>query len=602
MRKLSMYGPSLVVLLTAMVVLVAGPRAVYELTHKQMTTRAILASERLAKGSILEELNLAYQDIAAAVEPSVVHVSAERPLSGMIGSRRTAVSSGSGWIYDEDGHIITNHHVIDGATKIDVQLYNGEVRPATIVGFDRTTDIAVLKIPGGRLYPATRSNDRRLVQRGEMVFAFGSPFDFRFSMSAGVVSGTGRSVGVIRDQWGNRSGSEYFIQVDAAINPGNSGGPLTDFRGRVIGMNTAIATNSRGDRLEDGVFSGIGLAIPIDMIEPTVTQIITTGVVRKGYLGVHVLNREESLRVEYQNLGFESHGVIVGRIPASARDQFDEALHQGDVITHIEGRQIGSPEQFFAVLDSIDVGRPIDVRLWRYDAEINRGMRMTATLDETMRTQLYDLTILSLLDSIGRRLETLGFRGNGVLVSLAEQGEPARSAGVTRGDVITNVNDKPVAQREQLQAIIAALQPDAIAELLIWRFDEELQLGQSITIEVPLAELDLLRVRGILDPGLIVDSIPALGIQRMADATPELAARFGVEHRPGVMLTEFIPNSRLDAMLEPGTIIIKALDFPVTSIEQLLTILSSTNLRRGAPIAVVHPDGSIDGVVLYLAP
>src|SRR5690606_35708911 len=125
---------------------------------------------------------------------------------------------------------------------IEVQLYNGELRPAEIVGFDRSTDIAVLKIPAGRLHPAVRRGPEAPVRQGDMVFAFGSPFDFRFSMSSGVVSGQGRSVGVIRDEFGRRSGYENFIQVDAAINPGNSGGPLTDFRGHVIGMNTAIAT------------------------------------------------------------------------------------------------------------------------------------------------------------------------------------------------------------------------------------------------------------------------------------------------------------------------------------------------------------------------
>lgn len=600
MRKVSMYGPSLVVLATAVIVLVAGPSAVHRLTHVQTTTRAILASERLEQNPILAELNQAYQDVASAVEPSVVHISAQRPGPPLMGGRQSsAVSSGSGWIYDEEGHIVTNHHVIDGAEKIDVQLYNGEVRPAAIVGFDRSTDIAVLKIAPGRLFPATRSDGRRQAQRGEKVFAFGSPFDFRFSMSSGVVSGTGRSVGVIRDQMGNRSGSEYFIQVDAAINPGNSGGPLTDFQGRVIGMNTAIATNIRGGN-DEGQFSGIGLAIPIDMIESAVSQIITTGIVRKGYLGVHVVDRNDELRHEYRALGYPSHGVVVARIPGS-HEQVRQLLAHGDVITHIEGRQIGTPDQFFSVLDGIEIGLSIDMRIWRYEPETNRGKRVSVTLNQTEREQLYDASILSMADRVADRLEQLGFRGQGVLVGFAEAGEPARSAGVRRGDVITHVNERPVAEPSQLQAVVASLQPDEIAELRIWRFDEELQLGQTLTIEVPLAQLDLLRIRGVLQPEMIDDSIPALGIQRMETATEELAAEYDVPFHRGVMITELVPNSEFDRLVEPGTIIVNVMDYPVRDVGQFLSILSATDLRRGAPIVVAHPDGNMDSVILRLA-
>ncbi|MCH7602395.1 MAG: trypsin-like peptidase domain-containing protein, partial [Planctomycetes bacterium] len=243
-QKLSGYGPSLIVLATAMLVLFVGPSAVRKLTYESTRTQIIQASNRLEGNNVLEQINQAYRDIAMMVEPSVVHISVQHRIRG----RTVAISSGSGWIFDEKGHVVTNYHVIRDAERIDVQLDAGELRVADVIGYDDTTDIAVLKIAEGRLHPAQLADPQEAVQQGDLVFAFGSPFDFRFSMSSGVISGKGRSVGVIRNQAGGNAGYENFIQVDAAINPGNSGGPLTNFRGQVIGMNTAIATGRQKPR------------------------------------------------------------------------------------------------------------------------------------------------------------------------------------------------------------------------------------------------------------------------------------------------------------------------------------------------------------------
>jgi S1-C subfamily serine protease len=317
MRKIEAYGPSLIVLATAATVLVAGPAAVDRITHSYTSARIIEASQRLDDNPVLAQINQAYRDIAEVVEPSVVHISTESWVRNRLGERARRASSGSGWIYDEAGHIVTNYHVIEDAQRIEVQLYNGAIREAEIVGSDPTTDIAVLRIPSENIHPATRnSGEDGPVRQGDMVFAFGSPFDFRFSMSSGVVSGKGRSVGVIRSNRSGDIGYENFIQVDAAINPGNSGGPLTDYRGHVIGMNTAIATGRRNDRMDDGQFAGIGLAIPIEMIEPVVDQLIDTGVVAKGFLGVSVVDPSNTLIQELRLIGYDprSPGLLVGSI------------------------------------------------------------------------------------------------------------------------------------------------------------------------------------------------------------------------------------------------------------------------------------------------
>ncbi|MHC5023629.1 MAG: S1C family serine protease [Planctomycetota bacterium] len=367
MRKLSGYGPSLIVLGTALLVLFAGPGAVRTLTFEQTRARIIQAEHRLEQNNILEALNQAYRDIAAFVEPSVVHISAEQVVQDLSGQRAAAQSSGSGWIYDAAGHIVTNYHVIEDADRIEVQLYDGTLREAQMVGFDQFTDIAVIKIEPGHLHPAVRGEAEEPVDQGDIVFAFGSPFDFRFSMSSGVVSGKGRSVGVIRDKFGRSFGYENFIQVDAAINPGNSGGPLTDFRGRVIGMNTAIATGRRSSGgLDEGQFAGIGLAIPLDMIQPVATQLIEKQAVDKGYLGVNLGELDPHDAQDLRTLGFPGHGIVVTRVvedgPASA-----SGLERGDIITFVDGERIDTMDQLKSIISSMLPGETTGLTVWRFD-------------------------------------------------------------------------------------------------------------------------------------------------------------------------------------------------------------------------------------------
>ena len=234
----------------------------------------------------------------------------------------------------------------------------------------------MIKVDEGRLHPAVLGNPKQAVQQGDLVFAFGSPFDFRFSMSQGVVSGKGRSVGVIR----GRAGYENFIQVDAAINPGNSGGPLTNYQGQVIGMNTAIATGPRGDRgSSEGQFAGIGLAIPLKMIVPVVNQLIDDGVVRKGYLGLVPGNISQSWAAELQRRGFIGRGVRVRSVePGSPASR--GGLQQDDIITHISDEQVSSNDQLRSVISSTLPGETIEIRVWRYDNNLGKGENLTLSV------------------------------------------------------------------------------------------------------------------------------------------------------------------------------------------------------------------------------
>jgi len=477
MRRLSGYGPSLIVLATAMLVLFLGPSVVRELTYKQTETRMIQASHRLDSNDVLAQINQAYQDIAAFVEPSVVHISAQQSSPDRPGV--VSLSAGSGWIFDDDGHVVTNWHVVRDSDRREVQLVSGELRPAEIVGYDKSTDIAVLKIDSGLLHPARRADVRSdPVEQGDLIFAFGSPFDFRFSMSSGIVSGMGRSVDVL-----GRTGYENFIQVDAAINPGNSGGPLTDFRGHVIGMNTAIATGRSSNSFEEGQFAGIGLAIPLEMIEPVVEQIIENGVVNKGLLGVEP--------------------------------------------------------------------RELNVRAAQAD----------------------------------------GFIGSGVRIETVRAGGAADIAGVHAGDIVTRVNGNPVGNVAQLRSVISSMLPGEVAELSIFRFDRDRGESELLELSVKLTRLDLLRDAGELPRDQSHDRIPQLGIAKMIPSSLEAAERLGIPYRAGVILERLVPGTMLAQRVPPGSTIVSVMDYPIDDVDDFLKRLRQTNLRSGAKVRIVTPQG-----------
>lgn len=383
MTRPTHFGPAVAVALTLVATLYAGPRLVRGLVHAHSQATAEAAEERLAKGTILDQISAAQRDIALLVEPSVVHVSTE----GSIASRRYAVAStGSGWIWDTDGHVVTNAHVVEAADRIQIQLHTGEVRTAEILGLDLRSDIAVLKIDAGGLVPS-RKGDSEDVQQGDLVFAFGSPFDFRFSMSSGIVSGLGRSGGLEEVDY------ENFIQVDAAINPGNSGGPLTDTRGQVVAMNTAIATSQR-PAVGQGQFAGIGLAIPMTQIRSVVEQVIETGVVRKGFLGVGLVETDSDELVRAVRFGvggeplaaiataiserYEGDGVAITRIePGFPADE--AGLRVGDVIERVGGRKVQGLEQLKAMISSIRPGQGATLSIWRLD--VNDGTAGRVDID-----------------------------------------------------------------------------------------------------------------------------------------------------------------------------------------------------------------------------
>ena len=436
MIRINNLGPALVVAGTLVATLVAGPRVVRSLVRADVEVGVIQAAARLESSGVLEAISAAQRDLATVVEPSVVHVSSEGSFGRQ--GRFSMASSGSGWIWDEQGHIVTNAHVVEAADRIEVQLFDGEVRSGEVVGMDLRSDIAVVKIPGGDLIPA-RLGDSRVVSQGDLVFAFGSPFDFRFSMSSGIVSGLGRSAGLDDIDF------ENFIQVDAAINPGNSGGPLTDGAGRVIGMNTAIATGRGNGSVGQGQFAGIGLAIPLSQIGSVVEQVIETGEVRKGYLGVSLLDASQLEAMagamlssgfrQYRNLiveNYDGEGVVVREVmpdtPASRSE-----LRMGDVIMGVDGRRVRGVEQLQSMISSARPGAAVTLDVWRIDPK-NESVEKTVVevvlgvMDQSINRQatferLQRARLGTLVTATRQRASELGVPfARGVLVGPSDSG------------------------------------------------------------------------------------------------------------------------------------------------------------------------------------
>jgi serine protease Do len=478
MRQFPYLGPGLVVLIASGAALLAAPFAIRRANDAQASADIVLAS-RVLEGSaeaaiagtpqrggagrtadpkqevnepILEQINRAHRAIAKLVEPSVVHVSTLTTMQRRMFTSPYA-SSGSGWIWDEEGHIVTNAHVVESSDRVQVQLFDGELREAEVVGLDLRADVAVLKVAPGGLHPSLRGDSSQLEQ-GDMVFAFGSPFDFRFSMSSGIVSGLQRSAGLADIDY------ENFIQTDAAINPGNSGGPLTDIRGRVIGMNTAIATG-RGNSVGQGQFAGIGLAIPMSMIESIVTQIIETGEVRKGFLGVGLMSLDEARMAARSNRllatvagEFKGEGAVVREVsedsPASAA-----GFEFGDVITSIDGQKVTGEGAVPAIISSKRPGAEVEFEIWRVDPEQGSGtvQKLTAKLTELdsaarlapyLPGALRAAGIEEFSTSTDARAKKLGvpFRRGIILESIREGTEIAERVPV--GSTVVAVFDQPV--------------------------------------------------------------------------------------------------------------------------------------------------------------
>ncbi len=454
MRRFITLGPAAVVLLTALAALLAAPEIMQRTEAQQARAQVTLARQELVQDDILLRINRATRAIAQSVEPGVVHL--------MSASRFSAGAAGSGWVYDDQGHILTNAHVVGGSDYVRVQLYTGRTMSAEVVGVDVFTDIAVLKAEDSTGMVALPRATGEMPQQGDRVYAFGSPFNFKFSMSEGIVSGLGR------DPNTGAAGSAFtnFIQTDAAVNPGNSGGPLIDVRGRVIGMNVAIATGSSGDSLEnprEGQSAGISFAIPLSTIESVADQLIETGRVARGRLGIAFGGFRGGQRPIIDNDIFMGFGVVVGQVTDGGPAE-RAGIQANDVIESIGGQAVPTPDILRAVVNTMRPGKELSVRVWRDGDPIET----TVVLDE-----------LDSINAIGGPTEFMLDRHVGLDIRLDNRGRvyvdetrdesAARRAGFEPGQQIVAIDGRNVETYSEFL--------DAIAE-------SRIGLGRRTTILV----------------------------------------------------------------------------------------------------------------------
>lgn len=324
----------------------------------------------------LEQISHAFSIISAVVKPSVVYVEARAPLEmpheqlrQLFSERRNPMPPrrgiGSGVILDTDGHIITNNHVIADATEIEITLADGREYRAEVVGIDTMTDLAVLKINADRLHPA-RFGDSDQMKVGNIVLAIGSPFHLGHSVSHGIISALGRG-----DTMDVDIDYKNWIQTDASINPGNSGGPLINVRGEVIGINTAIATDSGGHQ-------GVGFAIPSNTVSRAADVLKTGEEIQRGYLGVVIKPVSPKVADAY---GLpQPGGVFVNNIghntPAAKA-----GLKPEDIILAVNGRNLRSREELQETIAATKPGTVVDMTLWRDGAEIHLDVHIGAQPD-----------------------------------------------------------------------------------------------------------------------------------------------------------------------------------------------------------------------------
>jgi serine protease Do len=346
-------------------------------------------------------------------------------------------SLGSGVIVNPEGYILTNNHVVDGASDIKVYLNNQREYTAKLVGTDPKTDVAVLKIDASGL-PAVSLGDSSKLQVGDIVFAIGDPFGVGETVTMGIVSATGRGgLGI------ERGGYEDFIQTDASINPGNSGGALIDLHGNVIGINTAILTGGGGGS------QGVGFAIPISMAHNVMEQIVTHGKVVRGYLGVYIQKVTPELARAF-GLS-QGGGALVGEVTPDG-PAAKAGLQKGDVILEMNGQPINDSNDLSNRVSQSAPGTEVRLKAFRdgkaHDVNVKLGelpekAEASARSEQGTAAALEGVQVENLTPEVARELE-LSPSTRGVVVTSIDPASAAGEAGLQRGDIIQEVNRKPV--------------------------------------------------------------------------------------------------------------------------------------------------------------
>lgn len=369
--------------------------------------------------------------------------------------------AGSGVIVNQDGTILTNSHVVEGASEIMVTLNDKQEYKARVVGRDQKTDLAVIKVDTKARFHAARLGDSDALRVGEWVLAVGNPFGLSNTITSGIVSAKGRIIGA--------GPYDDFIQTDAPINPGNSGGPLFNMRGEVIGINTAIVPNGQG----------IGFAIPINTAKNVLPELVSKGKVSRGYLGVNIQDVTPELASSLQLKN--TKGALVSQVRQDSPAE-KAGIKQGDVITAYDQKDIKDGHELAAVVAATPIGKTVPVKIIR-DGKVMTVNVRTGDLaageintDEKKPTPVepegkWGLEIRDLTPELAHRLGLK--RDKGAVIVGIRQGSPAEDASLQKGDLVLEVDRHPVKTGEDMKERVKRSGKDSLL-LLIQRGDTTL--------------------------------------------------------------------------------------------------------------------------------
>ena len=469
-----------------------GSVATFNFTKSANAAVAAPAAAPLDDNSVAALLTLdrAMETLAARVTPAVVNVTvASKPNAQQSGGEgmpdmqqffgpgpgnpfgrqfnfpsqpqnRVERGLGSGVIISPDGYIVTNNHVIDGAVDIRVTMSNREVLPAKLIGADPLTDLAVIKVNGTNLPSVPWGNSAGL-HPGQTVLAFGNPYGYRFTVTRGIISALNRP----NPDPSDRRKPGEFIQTDAAINPGNSGGALVDARGELIGINTFLISSS-------GSFSGMGFAIPSQIVQPTVETLIRDGKVTHAFIGVQIADvTPDNAKFFQMN---KAEGALVSEVQPDAPGA-KAGLRTGDVITELDGQVVTDAGQLQMLVGQKRPGDTIHLSLMRDSKSANIPVTLEAlgggkggeTAGSEHGKGRWGLRLADLTPDLRNELQTQS-SVNGAIVEEVQPGSPADNAGLQRGDVIMEVNRHAVKSAAEVVQLLSSVPNGQDALVLVW--------------------------------------------------------------------------------------------------------------------------------------
>jgi serine protease Do len=376
-------------------------------------------------------------------------------------------SLGSGVIVDPSGIVLTNAHVVERATEIEVSTADGKKHKAKLAGVDKKTDLAVLKLQGGGPYPAANLGDSDAVRVGDWVLAIGSPFGLQKTVTAGIISAKGRSIG--------QGPFDDFLQTDAAINPGNSGGPLVNMSGEVVGINSAILSRTGGN-------VGIGFSIPVNMAKRIYTELAAKGKVTRGWLGVSIQPLTPELA---KSFGLkEPNGVLISDVmqqsPAATA-----GITSGDVIIEFDKKKVDSPQELQKVVAATPPGRAVPLKVWRDKGEKTLEIKIGETPDETVALKptnkgksLLGLDVRPITPELARQLNLR--TPDGVIIFSVDDESAASEAGLQRGDVIREVNRQKVRSVQDFEKVTKDVKDGDRVTVLLQRGPQSLYVAFTV--------------------------------------------------------------------------------------------------------------------------